>query len=965
MVPVLTYGILGPLIVRRDDTEVPVAGMRDRTVLARLLLAPGEAVSKDQLIDALYGDSPRKTASTQIHGAVKRLRGLLGAGSIQRSVDGYALFAEPEAVDAHVFDGLVGRGRAAARAGRTGEAAAELCRALELWRGPALAGFEGEVFQTVARRWEELRLAALEERIEAELALGRYAELIPELHLLTAVHPMRERFAAQLMLALYHSQRGPEALRTYVELRNRLIDELGVDPAPELQRLYAQILQQDSALHHWHEVVLAPQQLPPGLPSMIGRGAEVKQAMLALTPQRRRHLPVVVVVGHGGIGKTTVALEVAHALKGDYPDGQLFANLGGTGPRPARPHEVLARFLRALGTGGAAVPADMEERSEMFRSVVADKSLLIVLDDAVDAQQIASLLPGSSGCAVIVTSRASAAQFHGVTLIPLLPFELDDARALLTQCAGTERMSAEPEAVNRVIELCFGLPLALAIVGSRLAARPMWQISKVAARLADRERILTELSEVEPVLEWAYGTLDSETRSLLRRIGLSGQREVSAWMAAALAGVSLLAAEERLDQLGEAGFLSPTGERSHEGALYTCHDLVLALGHARALKEDSPAERIAALDRSFGALLSLSDGAYVAIRGGHWGIVRGGARRWEPRGAALHTLPPDWAPAWLESQAARIAAAVHQAAELGRAEYCWELALALFPLLEAGGHFELWRTLTDRALEVVRQAGDLRGGAAMLYSQGHRAVIHHDRGEARKLLDRAAALFRLLGDAGGEGLALSDVAAIRRSAGDLAGAEETYAKAAALLAAVGDRASEAGAVHGMAKIFLDRHADWTARVYLEKARLLAHTAGNRGLEAQILHSLAVLDAHVGNLDAAEIGFENALRIIRSVVHHVGTAFVLVDLGVLQVGQGKRDAGFLSLLEACELAQIAGERRIEAKARCALASEYVKFGELALAVADYTAARALFLALSDEEGAARAQEGLADIARAVP
>ncbi|TMR26226.1 hypothetical protein ETD85_43270, partial [Nonomuraea zeae] len=881
MVPVLTYGILGPLIVRRGEAEVPVAGVRDRTVLARLLLSPGDAVSKDQLIDALYGDSPRKTASTQIHGAVKRLRYLMGAASIQTDNGGYVLVTPPEAVDANVFERLVTLARTALRAGRTGDAARDLVRALELWRGPALAGFDGEIFAAEARRWEELRLAALEERIETQLELGRYTELIPELHVLTANHPMRERFAGQLMLALYRAQRTTEALRTYTDLRNRLVDELGVDPSPDLQHLYEQILQQDSALHHLPEPAFTPQQLPAGLPSMIGRDSELKVAMMALTPQQRRHLPVVVILGNGGVGKTTVALEVAHLLTGDYPDGQLFANLGGASARPARPHDVLGRFLRALGVSAPAIPADPEERSELFRSLSARKRLLLVLDDAADAQQIAPLLPGSAGCAVLATSRADASQFHSVTLIPLQPFDAHDARALLAQSAGTERMAAEPAAVEQVIERCLGLPLALAIVGSRLAARPHWQISKVAARLTGRQRILSELREVEPVLEWAYGVLDEENRSLLRRLGLLGQRGVSPWMAAALADISVPAAEERLEQLGEAGFLSPTGVGAYEGLTYTCHDLVLAVGHDRAMKEDSPEERAAALQRSFGALLSMSDAAYVAVRGGHWGIVRGAARRWLPPEPWLDRLPSGWAPVWLESQPARIAAAAQQAAELGETEYCWELALALFPLLESGGHFELWRSITDCGLAAAQKAGDLRGEAAMLYSQGHRATIRHDLAEARQLLERSAELFRGLGDTGGEGLALSDLAAISRTGGDLYGAEKTYAKAADLLSQAGDRAGEAGAVHGIAKIYLDRHADWTARIYLEKARLLVHSAGNLGLEAQILHSMAVLDAHAGHLDTAETGFQNALKVIRSLDHLVGTAFILVDLGALQ------------------------------------------------------------------------------------
>jgi DNA-binding SARP family transcriptional activator len=489
------------------------------TLLACLLLHPNRVVSTDALVGALWGDEPVETAVTQVHGLVSALRRHLArstAGSAARDVivtrpPGYVLQVEPGQLDIDAMEQLAHEASQALTAGLAGEGSALLHRALALWRGPALGGAAGAVVEAAAARLEERRLALLEQRVETDLALGRHAALVPELTAVVAEHPLRERLLGQLMIALHGSGRQAEALSIYREARRDRIERFGLDPGAELQRLERAILQTDPALGSPAQSVTAdgssvagaapaavvPAQLPADVRDFTGRDEKVTAIcdLLGGTDEAG-HPPAVaisVVSGRAGVGKTTLAVHVAHRLRASFPDGQLYANLSGTRPAPADPAYVLGRFLQALGVHGAAMPERLEERAELYRSRLAGRRMLVLLDNAAGERQVRPLLPGCGQCAVIVTSRARLAALEGSSSIDLDALAPNRSLELLGRIAGPERVAAEPDAAGLIVSLCGHLPLAVRVAGARLAARPHWRLLALAERLTDQRRQLAEL----------------------------------------------------------------------------------------------------------------------------------------------------------------------------------------------------------------------------------------------------------------------------------------------------------------------------------------------------------------------------------------------------------------------------------------------------------------------------------------
>jgi DNA-binding SARP family transcriptional activator len=585
------YGMLGPLVVQWDGRQDEIMGRRPQTVLVCLLLARGRSVSDQRLIDALYGSQPTSSARNQIQQAVSALRQL--GVPIARVDGGYVLPVADDEVDAFLFEQRLDSASAAAEAGRYEEAAALLREGLDLWRGQPLAGLDGPLTAITRANLEELRIAALVEHGNAELELGRHTRLIGELRDLVAEHPLHERFHAQLMLALYRDGRQAEALEVFATLQGVLIEELGTDPSPAVRKLHRQVLAQDPKLDGPGPAPALPRQLPPPRRQpLLGRDAERQRIRKALDGDGPR---VVAITGFGGMGKTALAVQTAHELADRFPDGQLFMNLTG----PADPSDVLGVFLRALGLREAEVPDRLAQRAACFRSLVAGRRLLILLDDACSLDQVLPLLPGADGCAVIITSRSWEISALDWGLVQLGPLTEADARLLLAHGAGQMLLDAEPQATQEILKQCAGLPLALEIVSLRLRSRPAL-MSRMAGRLADRDRMLTELSvgdrAVRTVLEIGYQTLDAPLQALLRRIACYGAREVTPELVAALADLPLARAEYLLEDLVDADFLHAGTDQN----AYQCHDMVLAYCHQQALAEDSAEDRAAALERAFG-----------------------------------------------------------------------------------------------------------------------------------------------------------------------------------------------------------------------------------------------------------------------------------------------------------------------------------------------------------------------------
>ncbi|NUR85028.1 MAG: AfsR family transcriptional regulator, partial [Nonomuraea sp.] len=408
--------------------EVRLGTRRSRAVLAHLLLSPAFSASVEALVDAIYGDAPSKSARNQVHRGVGELRRHGVTIDVHDNV--YTLAASEDQIDAFVFARLCARAASAASERDHGGASRILREALGLWRGPALDGLDSAASVTAAAEWNERRMSATEDRVDADLALGRHREVIAELRQLIGGHPLRERFHGQLMLALYRAERGSEALAVFSALEELLRGELGTDPAPALQELRLRVLRQDGALELAQEVAVehpVPRQLPPRPGTLIGRD-------LTRLPETS----LVVFTGPGGAGKTALCLEAAHRMAAEYPDGQLFADELG------QPGEVLAAFLFALGVQG--IPAGIGDRSALLRSVLADRRVLIVLDGVSDPRAVRLFLPGHDGCAVLVTSHSPLATLPDAVRVDVPPLGPADAVALLAEGAGVARIAAEPEA---------------------------------------------------------------------------------------------------------------------------------------------------------------------------------------------------------------------------------------------------------------------------------------------------------------------------------------------------------------------------------------------------------------------------------------------------------------------------------------------------------------------------------------
>jgi len=494
--------LLGALRVRTALGAVAVPAPKQRVILASLALSAGQVVPVAELIGHVWaGAAGGSVGSLRTH--MMRLRQTLGdaADTIRTVPAGYLLAVSRDDVDVHRFTDGCRRGVAAAMAGEWPAAAGTLGDALALWQGEPLVDVPSAPLRDrEVDQLAETRLTALRWRIEAELRLGRHDMLIGELEQLTAEHPLREGFHHQLMLALYRSGRQAAALAAYQRVRAGLVAELGVEPGPELAALHQDILAAEPALTvaPAKRTPSGPAQLPADIADFTGRDKQLAVLHDLLARNGSVTIVVAAVTGTGGVGKTSLVIRAAHRARSLFPDGQLHVDLRGTAERPVAVDEVLGRFLRDLGVPGSSVPADPDERVGLYRSMLADRRMLIVLDNARDAGQVRRLLPAGPGNAVLVTSRDRMAGLESARHLPLDVLELAEARAMLARIVGAERVGTESAAAEQVLASCAGLPLAVRIAGARLATDPALTVRELADRLGDITRRLDELRVSRP-----------------------------------------------------------------------------------------------------------------------------------------------------------------------------------------------------------------------------------------------------------------------------------------------------------------------------------------------------------------------------------------------------------------------------------------------------------------------------------
>ncbi|MBV9450226.1 MAG: tetratricopeptide repeat protein [Streptosporangiaceae bacterium] len=948
--------ILGPLELVADGQQIKIGGPREQVVLATLALGANRVVLVEQLIDAVWDADPPPTARSQVQSSISALRKVLERAGLPDAIEtrpaGYLLRISAEDLDSEQFAKLVREARALADSDNAAEAASTMRTALDLWRGTALANLSSDVVQRGATALEEARLAAIKERMQLDLDLGRHREITGELIALVSEYPLNEWLYGFLMIAHYRSGRQGEALKVYRQVRAVLQDELGVEPGQELRDLEQAVLKQDRILDppaiaaaptradEKHEA--SPRQLPRSIADFIGREeqlAAIKHMLSALErPDAARYaVPIIAISGAGGVGKSTLALRAAHEVSDDYPDGHLYADLSS----PAGDHDTTvlqARFLRALGVDGSMIPEDPAERAQMYRSRLANKQLLIVLDGVDHEGQVIPLLPGSPSCAVIVTSRVRLSGLPGAHWIDVDVFGNDASMELLAHIAGAERLAAEPAAAEELMRYCGGLPLALRIAGTRLAVRPHWRVADLARRLRDERRRLDELShhglELRSSIGLTYKGLPGRTKRLFRLLASIRAPDFPAWTAAALLDTDLTTAEELLEQLIDTQMLNPV--RSPTGNIrYRFHELIRLYASERLIETDSQEERRGALARVVGGWLALAETAHRKEYGGDYTVLHGTAPRWhlaESADGQADGSPLDW----LENERMVLVCAVRQAAMAGLDELCWDLALTLVNLFEVKGYIDDWCETAEIAYRVTTKAGNRTGWAAMEYSLGSLHLFQKRLAEAEQFFASALEAFEAEGNVHGQALVLRNWAVVDRLHGHFVEMLSKNESALAKMRAVGDLIGEANILRNLAKFQIEEGGDIAeAARRLEQGLALCRQADYPRCEAQMMAQYAELYLCAGDALLARQALHQVLRRVREIGDRMGEAHALYGLGRVRYREGRLDSAEATLTHAITLAQRLGNRFIEGQARFAL-------GEISLARGNGTAAAAHLL-----------------------
>ncbi|WP_211240850.1 AfsR/SARP family transcriptional regulator [Hamadaea tsunoensis] len=940
------FRVLGALDITADADLAPLPPGRHQIVLSALLIEANRVVRIDQLIDAIWYDDPPATARTQVQICVSGLRQHLAPlgddVAIVTRAPGYLLRVPRELVDAHLFTDLVGEADGLARTGHRSAAADRIGGALDLWRGAALTGTSSRVLQARAAQLDEKRLNAVEALADLELQLDRHHHVIDSHGALVDEHPLRERLRGQLMLALYRAGRQADALRVYRDGRELLVEQLGLEPGEELRKLERAILAGDPALRPEAPAPVAaprpapspvdeppaeiPDLRPPDLPDFTAR----EDLAAAVAEALARPGAVTILTGKPGVGKTSLAVYAAHhAGPRSFPDGHLYADLGGTRTEAVTAIDVLDGFLRALGVPGEAIPDGLEARVHAYRRLVKGRDLLVVLDDAADDAQVAALLPHAAAGAALVTTRTRLTAQPRATVIEVEVMTADQSLRLLSAVIGDERVAAEPAAADALIRLVGGLPLALRVVAARLAARPHWSLAWMRERLADERRRLDELAHgslmVRASLALSYDGLEPGARRLLRL--LSGVDAVTfpIWVGAALLELDLFGAADLLEVLVDVQLLEIAAPDLNGSPRYKFHEIIRLFAREQLELNESAQSRAEEFARVGDGWLALAREAHRRIYGGDYTTVIG-------RIPALCPPPTYTAQVltdplrWLEAERANLCAVVAQAARTGAHELAWSLALALVALFETRCYYEDWERTHALALEAVRAAGDRRGDAALLCSIGSLHLSRSRFDEAEAAITPALAGFLELGDVAGIALARRNLGLLHQLRREDEAALGQYRQALAGFEQTGDPIGQAHILSQQAQIALRGDAYEEAAGLLHRALGLSQGVGNRRVEVQVRYRLSGLMLSQGRHADAEDLLNGLLELVRATGDVVGQGRILHRLGVLSAELGRIPEARRLLREALALQQQVYDRRGVGEIRAALAKLAVDLGE---------------------------------------
>ena len=882
-----------------------------------MAIPPGLVVSRDQLIDALWGDDPPASAANGIHRYVAGLRDVLEPGRPSRSPGrvligasgGYTLGLDPGQVDVSVFGRCLRQARESRAADRLDVAVVSFDRALGLWAGTPLSGVPGPFAEVERARLSEEYRTAMEERAEALLASGRAADVAAELAAQVRDHPLRERLRGLLMLALYRAGRQAEALAVFRDGRRLLVEELGIEPGPELQRLHRQILAADDALMP-AEACLAgsvvrrlpacrvtPAQLPHDTDGFTGRDAELARSIAWVPPPAAVDseipdpVPVVITVidGTAGVGKTAFAVHVAHRIAAHFPDGQLFIDLRGFTPHeaPMTAGDALGHLLGGLGADPQHLPADPDDRAAMYRTMLAGRRVLIVLDNANSAAQVRPLLPGTGTCQVLITSRNRLDGLiarDGARRVALDVLNPDEATTLLGRFCRAGQVTAEPGAAADLARLCGYLPLALRIVAQRAAARVGETLSDLATGLAaEHERLdLLEFGDdvasVRAAFRCSYHALPANTAAGFRVLGTYPGVQISAPAAAALLGSTQSSARLLLDELARRHLIEDTGRgryRLHD--LIRCYAAEQAAGLPRHLRNDAARRLFHWYVHSAAAADAVLDPRRPRMPLGPPGSTSQ-PLRFGSYADALH---------WCDAERDNFLAVTRHAADSGQNAQAWQLPLALVGYFYLKKPWTTWRTATQIGLCSARRAGDPLAEAATRTSLGIAYSELQQSEAAIGHLNRALTVVRARGHRNGEAIALVILGAAHRDMRRYARAMDCLSAALAIWRDTRNRWGIAIALQYLGETHLATGQVQRAITELQEALRIRHDIGDKYGTAWTNHDLASAYRRLGDMDTALSHFYQALAIRRRIEDRWGEARTLSLIGETLSTAGRR------------------------------------------------------------------------------
>jgi DNA-binding SARP family transcriptional activator/tetratricopeptide (TPR) repeat protein len=976
MRPTLTYRILGPVAVELDGVPQPPGPPQQRAVLATLILEAGAALTTERLVDAVWGERPPPSAAKNIRVYVWRLRKVLGP-VLSTEDGGYRLVVAEGALDLDEFRVACAEAARHAHLGDAERACAGYRRALALWRGPALAGVPGDALRDEAARLHAERLNARLALIDAGLALGRHEGLVDELAALAREHPYDERIHEQNIAALLGCGRARDAAHACRVAVQSLRTELGAAPGPRLERLFRRVRE---ATGPASGAVTGPatatdrfvpvRTLPAPPVAFTGRSCEIDLLVRQLTgafttagPARRATMPgagspgvpVGVISGPAGCGKSALAIHLAHRLAGRFPDGQLYLDLRGaiTGVRPVAPLAAVAHLLAALGVSPGDAATDLDRSAALLRDRLAGRRVLLVLDNAADAAQVRPLLPGARGNAAVITSRHPLGDLDVATPLHLDVLPAPDARRLLAAVVGADRLAAEPTDTDRIVEYCGALPLALRIIAARLAARPGWLVRTAADRLADERHRLDELrlgdAAVRTTFMVSYAGLRQAGARAFRLLSLLDGPDIGHAAAAVLLAVPARAADAALDELVEAQLLSEAAP-----GRFRMHDLLRLFARERAVAEEPRPAREAAVNRVLEHYLASAQRADRWLGTPTHRTVHPADGLGEQIGDRVAAI------AWLDAELANLLAAARTAAsrESPTAEVAVGISSALYQYLHIRPYWTVSGELTDLAVAVAERRGDRAAlGAALsdagaLRARGYQieeAMALFRRGLAERRCLAPAALAALLNNIGvahaharrvDEAIAaLTESLHLRRAIGDRPGEKAclvnlgalhgesgrhrealAYGEAAlALCRSLDDLADEARTRCNLGEAYCGLDQPRTAVEHLHRALEISRRLGDDRAVAAALDTLAGACQQAGEAPTASRHATECATICRAIGYRWGEGRALLRIGriAMETG-GTGEAGpplraALAILEELGSPEAATARRLLALA----------------------------------------------------